>query len=126
MAKIIAIDDDKNWLNILTLILKNANHEVFPLESGEKIIEEIKKHTPDIVMIDTMMPGISGGAVYQIIRKEIGYHIPIIICSVSKLKISQFKDTLLAYCLKPVNNENLLQTIQKLLNEAKDKEKNDG
>ncbi len=42
MAKIIAIDDDKNWLNILTLILKNANHEVFPLESGEKIIEAIK------------------------------------------------------------------------------------
>ena len=118
MARIIAIDDDKNWLNILTLILKNANHEVFPLESGEKIIEKIKKYTPDLVMIDTLMPGISGGAVYQIIRKEIGLNMPIIICSVSKLKVSQFNDTLLAYCPKPVNNENLLQTIQKLL-EAK-------
>ena len=119
MAKIIAIDDDKNWLNILTLILKNANHEVFPLESGEKIIEVIKKVTPDLVMIDTMMPGISGGAVYRIIRKEIGLNMPIIICSVSKLKISQFKDILLAYCPKPVDNKKLLETIQKLLEAEK-------
>jgi len=124
MAKIIAIDDDKNWLNILTLILKNANHEVFPLESGEKIIEAIKKVTPDLVMIDTMMPGISGGAVYQIIRKEIGLNMPIIICSVSKLKVSQFNDTLLAYCPKPVDNKKLLETIQKLLEDAQ-KEKAD-
>lgn len=116
MAKILTIDDDEDVLFQLRFVLSRAGHEVFPLLRADRIAEQVKKVAPDIVISDLVMPGIMGGGVYHLLRKELGPQLPIIISSGTKLKIrGSENDPLLAYCPKPVDFDQMLATIDELL-----------
>jgi len=58
--KIVLVDDDKDILEMLSYILKNAGYEVFTAENGLDGIELSKKVIPDIIILDVMMPEIDG------------------------------------------------------------------
>lgn len=116
MARILTIDDDEDVLFQLRFVLSRAGHEVFPLLRADRIAEQVKKVAPDIVISDLVMPGIMGGGVYHLLRKEVGPQLPIIISSGTKLKIrGSENDPLLAYCPKPVDFDQMLATIDELL-----------
>jgi DNA-binding NtrC family response regulator len=116
MARILTIDDDEDVLFQLRFVLSRAGHEVFPLLRADRIAEQVKKVAPDIVISDLVMPGIMGGGVYHLLRKEVGPQLPIIISSGTKLKIrGSENDPLLAYCPKPVDFDQMLVTIDELL-----------
>jgi len=116
MARILTIDDDEDVLFQLRFVLSRAGHEVFPLLRADRIAEQVKKVAPDIVISDLVMPGIMGGGVYHLLRKELGPQLPIIISSGTKLKIrGSENDPLLAYCPKPVDFDQMLATIDELL-----------
>jgi DNA-binding NtrC family response regulator len=116
MARILTIDDDEDVLFQLRFVLSRAGHEVFPLLRADRIAEQVKKVAPDIVISDLVMPGMMGGGVYHLLRKEVGPQLPIIISSGTKLKIrGSENDPLLAYCPKPVDFDQMLATIDELL-----------
>jgi DNA-binding NtrC family response regulator len=116
MARILTIDDDEDVLFQLRFVLSRAGHEVSPLLRADRIAEQVKKVAPDIVISDLVMPGIMGGGVYHLLRKEVGPQLPIIISSGTKLKIrGSENDPLLAYCPKPVDFDQMLVTIDELL-----------
>ncbi len=58
--KILAIDDSKMNIMLMKKILTEMGHEVICGESGEEAIELFKKEKPDIILMDVVMPGISG------------------------------------------------------------------
>lgn len=58
--KIVLVDDDKDILDMLSYILKNAGYEVFTAENGLDGIELAKKIIPDIIILDVMMPEMDG------------------------------------------------------------------
>lgn len=118
MARILTVDDDRDCLAILRGFLMAGNHEVFPLLRAERIIAETREVKPDLVITDLMMPGVTGGLVYQAIRKEIGPNLPIIVSSGSNLKLKLPDDPLLTYCPKPVEMDHLLQTVEEYLAKA--------
>ncbi|MCX7625636.1 MAG: response regulator [Candidatus Sumerlaeaceae bacterium] len=116
MARIVTIDDDEDVLFQLRFVLTRAGHEVFPLLRTDRIAHEVRRVSPDLVITDIVMPGVMGGGVYQLLRREIGPQLPIIVSSGTKLRIKgSEKDALLAYCPKPVDYEELLKLIEDLL-----------
>lgn len=116
MARILIIEDDKDCLIALRLFLMNAGHEVFPMLRAEKAVEEIREAKPDLVITDLMLPGVTGGSVYEAIRREFGPRMPVIVSSGTRMRLRTVRaDSLLAYCPKPVDYHDLLKTIDRLL-----------
>jgi DNA-binding response OmpR family regulator len=60
MPKILLIDDDRNLADLTRITLTKNGYKVSMLHSADNITEEINVHKPDLILMDIMMPGISG------------------------------------------------------------------
>jgi two-component system, OmpR family, alkaline phosphatase synthesis response regulator PhoP len=58
--KIVIADDEPFILDLLSYNLKEAGYLVFETENGSQALEAIKEHRPDLVLLDLMMPIMSG------------------------------------------------------------------
>lgn len=116
MARILTIDDDPDVLAYLTLCLASAGHEVHALEDSSLFEGELRDFRPELVVLDIMMPGATGGSLYNAIRQSAGPLLPIIISSASSMKVhTAGQDDLLAYYRKPAATAEFLATVERLL-----------
>ena len=67
--KVFVVDDDENIRDLISLYLTKDGYEVEQFESGEKSLEALKSITPDLVLLDIMMPGMDGYDTLKAIRK---------------------------------------------------------
>lgn len=82
MAKIILIEDSKILANILKPALELKKHEVKWVADGRLAISEIKKFKPSIILLDLMLPHISGYEICKAVKSDTAlYQIPVIIMS---------------------------------------------
>lgn len=68
-AKILLVDDEPDILEIVSYNLKNEGYQVFTAENGEKALKKAKKHHPDLVILDVMMPVMDGIEACERMRK---------------------------------------------------------
>ena len=111
MAEIIAvIDDDLHINNMLRELLTREGYEVIRAFSGGEALAVLEETTPDLVLLDLMMPGLSGEQVLPKIRD-----IPVIIMS-AKVDVGSKVELLLSgavdYVTKPFDTKELLARIQ--------------
>ena len=66
---VLIIDDTPMMLSALGSILK-SEYNVLVAKSGEKGIEFAKKNNPDMILLDVMMPGMSGFEVIEILKAD--------------------------------------------------------
>lgn len=79
MPKVLVVDDDLAGLLMASEALSAAGFEVLEAEDGQEAIEQFAKHTPDIVVMDVIMPRMNGFDSCAGIRKcEGGEHVPIL------------------------------------------------
>lgn len=113
------MDDDRVVLETLTNLLEGAGHECVCLTSGRDVIETARKQTPDVLVLDVMLPGVSGFEICRQIRRDPElYTMPILIVSAMRSEeevlhgIAQGADDYLA---KPFNGKTLLKHLDNLL-----------
>jgi DNA-binding response OmpR family regulator len=70
MAHILVVDDEADVLEALRLILEDAEHDVSMATSGEEALEMIARQQPDLVILDIIMPGVTGIEVCRRIRSD--------------------------------------------------------
>lgn len=58
--KVLAVDDNRTNLHILQVFLKKLGHQVILAENGEEAIEKFVSESPDIILLDIMMPVMDG------------------------------------------------------------------
>lgn len=58
--KIIVVDDEEDILLLMRRILENRNYEVALSKNGQELFTRLKTERPDLIILDVMMPGISG------------------------------------------------------------------
>lgn len=63
--KILVIDDDPDIREVLTLVLESQGYEVTTATYGVEGIEKLKEEKPDLIILDLIMPGMGGFAVYK-------------------------------------------------------------
>lgn len=66
MAKVLVADDDPDILEILRLTLSIEGHEPFLASDGSTALERIQRETPDVVLLDVMMPVMDG---WEVLRR---------------------------------------------------------
>jgi len=58
--KVLAVDDNRTNLHILQVFLKKLGHDVLLAENGEEAVRQFKAESPDLVLLDIMMPVMDG------------------------------------------------------------------
>jgi diguanylate cyclase (GGDEF)-like protein/PAS domain S-box-containing protein len=67
---LLVVDDEESNRDMLSRRLQRQGFEVLLAEDGPQALDSIRKQTPDIVLLDIRMPGMSGMEVLQAIRRE--------------------------------------------------------
>ena len=120
MAKILIVDDSKINRLILMKGLQQKDFVVFEATSGREAIELAQKELPDIILMDLMMPELSGEETLQILKKDPKTQAIPTIAQTAKNKEQDvqkcfdigFDD----YLSKPISIPELIQKIQRLVN----------
>ncbi len=60
MARILVVDDSPDVRLALVTILENAGHDVVEAEDGDKVFDLAISETPNLVLLDVMMPRVNG------------------------------------------------------------------
>lgn len=118
---ILAVDDEKNILELYKAILSKAGYKVFMAENGEKALDIFFEKKIDLVIIDEMMPYMSGNEFIKAIREE-NQDIPIIMVTAKSSIDDKGKSFSLGvddYIVKPISSEELLMRISALFRRAK-------
>ncbi|HPX99868.1 MAG TPA: response regulator [Candidatus Marinimicrobia bacterium] len=67
--KILIVDDEQNVCEFLGEFLQDKGYLVIKARSGSKALRYLEKNNPDLVLLDILMPGMSGLEVLKRIRK---------------------------------------------------------
>jgi CheY-like chemotaxis protein len=70
MAKILIVDDEKETVELLRLVLEKEQHQILPAFSGEEALEALKHQAPDLILLDVTMPGMDGYTLMTNIQSE--------------------------------------------------------
>ena len=118
--KILVVDDDRNMLQLLQSFLKET-YTVTMVSSGQAAIDSARINRPDLILLDYMMPEMTGKETLEIIRKDDELkNIPVfILTGVSdRTKISEcLKLNPSGYILKPIGKFSLLARIRAFFEE---------
>ncbi|MFD2864227.1 response regulator [Mucilaginibacter antarcticus] len=118
MQKILAVDDDKDILEIIQLILEDSGYEVETLADGQHLFEKINEVHPDLIILDIMLGNLDGRDLCRKVKAKMETHdIPVIMLSASHTITEGFTkngnpDDFIA---KPFDIEVLIQTVEKRL-----------
>ncbi|HCP72497.1 MAG: two-component system response regulator [Actinobacteria bacterium BACL4 MAG-120820-bin23] len=69
MPLVMVVDDDQDLAEMLSIVLTGAGMEVDLVNRGDQVMDIFNQHTPDLVLLDVMLPGIDGVEVCKIIRE---------------------------------------------------------
>ena len=115
MPKILIVDDSQAQLYSLKKIVEEGGHRTVIAESGEQAIEVANHENPEVILMDIVMPGMSGyQAKRDLGRNESTRHIPVIFVSTKSGDADRawgLRQGATDYVTKPVNPNELLTAI---------------
>jgi DNA-binding response OmpR family regulator len=119
MARILVVDDDRDIAELIVHYLKNAGHEPHRLATGTEVMPYLRAQTADLVVLDLMLPGLSGMAVCEMLRaKPSTSQIPVIILTArgdEADRLAGFDRGADDYVTKPFSAKELVARVTALL-----------
>ena len=77
--KVLVIDDDENTVKFLSVALRKNGYEPIGAYDGKEGLEKVRDSSPDLIVLDVMMPKKTGWVVFRQLRKDEKYKsIPVI------------------------------------------------
>lgn len=113
---VMIVDDSDAILMLMRTILGEANYEIITAISGEEAVEKSLKYSPDVILLDVMMPGIDGFETCSRIKSDARtVDIPILIITIvddTQNKIKDFEAGASDYLTKPFNPPELVARVK--------------
>ena len=117
--KILVIEDEYGIREMLSDVLTSAGFDVVTSADGKEGVRKIYEEYPDLVLVDCVMPELSGYEVVELIRKEpVFVNLPMIMLTVKSSDADQLKGIRLGvddYIIKPFNSAVLIAKMKTLL-----------
>ena len=116
MTKILLVEDEVALSEPLAFLLEKEGYEIIVAEDGTAALELFAKHSPDLVLLDLMLPGIPGTEVCRTIR--LSSQTPIIMLTAKDSEIDKVVGLELGaddYVTKPYSSRELLARVRAVL-----------
>ena len=119
LPKILVVEDDKSISDLITLHLKKNDFEYLVVHNGEDALSHLDNFMPDFIILDWMIPGLSGLEVLRRIRNKKEYkNLPILMLTAKNSeqdKIISFESGLDDYITKPFLPSELIARVKAIL-----------
>jgi DNA-binding response OmpR family regulator len=117
--RVLVADDDRDIRDLVVFKLEQAGYDVLGVDDGLAALEEARRQRPDLLLLDVMMPGLSGLDVARQVRADPGTaDVPIIMLT-AKAQESDvetgFAHGADDYVIKPFSPRELVSRVQAVL-----------
>ena len=116
MTKILVVEDEESFREALDFMLKKEGYEVFLADSGDVAVEIFERKGADLILLDLMLPGMSGVDVCRKIR--LSSQVPIIMVTAKDSEVDKVVGLELGaddYVTKPFSSRELLARVKAVL-----------
>ena len=113
MKKILVVDDEKPISDIIKFNLEKEGYEIVTAFDGEEALEKVEEESPDLIVLDVMLPKIDGLEVVREVRKK--HSMPIIMVTAKETEIDKVLGLELGaddYVTKPFSNRELVARVK--------------
>ena len=119
MATILAVDDSKSMLDMVSFTLKSAGHNVVNAYDGKEAFEFAQTMTADLVLADVNMPQMDGISLVKALRGTTNYRFtPVLMLTTESSREKKMEGKAAGatgWIVKPFDPDTLLKTIDKVL-----------
>ena len=116
MTKILVVEDEASFSDALAYLLGKEGFEVIVAETGPNAIEQFDRHGADLVLLDLMLPGLSGTEVCRQLRTR--SNVPIIMLTAKDAEVDKVVGLELGaddYVTKPYSSRELIARVRAVL-----------
>lgn len=113
MSKILVVDDEKPITDIEKFSLEKEGYEVEVAYDGEDVLKKVEENTPDLIILDIMLPKIDGLEVAKEVRKT--HNMPIIMVTAKDSELDKVLGLEIGaddYVTKPFSNRELVARVK--------------
>lgn len=122
MAKVLIVDDSPTETYKMESALQKNGFEVIKADNGMDGVATAKKHLPDLVLMDVVMPGLNGfQATRQLTQAPETAHIPVIIVTTKDQQTDKLwgkRQGARGYLVKPVDEKKLVDSVRQVMGGA--------
>jgi two-component system phosphate regulon response regulator PhoB len=118
MARVLVIEDEQDLGSLLEYNLRADGHEAEVARTGAAGISRAKSWKPDVILLDLMLPDISGAEVARLLREGAGPRTPLIMVTARGEEADRVKGLELGaddYVVKPFSVKELLLRVKNVL-----------
>ncbi|MCS6909377.1 MAG: response regulator [Anaerolineales bacterium] len=116
---ILIVDDDPDLAMIMRMILTHAGFEAHACLSGQEALDWLAVRTPDLILLDLMMPDVNGFTILRKVRaSERSKDLPIVILTAKadqKTRLESQSAGADAFLTKPINSKSLIEYVRRAL-----------
>lgn len=118
---ILIVDDEEVLQDVLTSLLRRDGQHPFNARSGEEGLEILEREEIDLVLLDLMLPGMSGQDMLREIRRRDPDQVVVVITAFSSIEgaVDAMREGAFHYIPKPFKNEEVLLTIRRGLEQRR-------
>ena len=123
--KILVVEDEENILEAIKYSLSKEGYEVYGASDGEIGLEKAKELSPNLVILDVMLPSLDGFEVCRILRKDMD--VPVFILSAKSEEIDRVVGLEIGaddYITKPFSMRELMARVRNALRRANEERGN--
>ncbi len=123
--KILVVDDEENILEAIKYSLSKEGYEVYGASDGEIGLEKAKELSPNLVILDVMLPSLDGFEVCRILRKDMD--VPVFMLSAKSEEIDRVVGLEIGaddYITKPFSMRELMARVRNALRRANEERGN--
>jgi two-component system nitrate/nitrite response regulator NarL len=117
--RILIADNDRQSRMLISHVLNRAGYTTYLAKTGEEVLAAAKKERPALVIVEPLLPGVSGYEVCRELKDEFGETLPIIFVSRNRTEPGDRVAGLLVggndYLVKPLDPNELLARVRRLL-----------
>jgi len=123
--RILVVDDTPALLDVVRKCLEGEGYEVRTCLESRHAVEMARQERPDVIMLDVVMPEVSGWEVLTLLREDPAFHLtPVIVCTayvaeaLGRLAELKGPDQHLGLLPKPFELEELIEVVESVTSAA--------
>ena len=116
MTRVLVVEDEESFSDPLSYMLRREGFEVGVASTGPAALQEFERHGADLILLDLMLPGLSGSEVFRQVRAQ--SNVPVIMLTAKDSEIDKVVGLELGaddYVTKPFSSRELLARVRAVL-----------